>query len=48
MSKISAQAQLNITESKLRPDKNTRVQAQNKFMLLVKRKKKKNKTTITT
>lgn len=40
LSKISAQAQLNITESKLQPDKNTtRIRAQNKFMLIVKRKK---------
>lgn len=37
LSKISAQAQLNITE--LQPDKNTYMHTQNKFMLLVKRKK---------
>ena len=40
-SKISAKAQLSVTESKLRPDKNhTHMHAQNKFTLLVKRNKK--------
>lgn len=39
-SQISAQAQPNITEPKQGPDKNnTHMNAQNKFMLVVKRKK---------